>query len=69
MVLGTPLRPVKPNRHKNTNLPPNLRGKITTEHELKLSCIVSVACHDLIYRSIYLIAIMGFICIYNIMTV
>lgn len=59
------------NRHRNTKLTPNLRGKISTEHELKLFCNETVACHDLIsliYRSIYLIAIIGWICIGNIMT-
>lgn len=67
MVLR-PLRPIKPNRHRNMKLTPNLQGKITTEHELKLFCTEIVARHDLIYCLIYLIANMVFICICNIMT-
>lgn len=60
--------PIKPNRHINTKLIPNLRDKITMEHELELFGTEVVACHDLIYRSIYLIAIMAWIWIFNIMT-
>ena len=42
--------PIRPNRHRNTKLTPNLRDKITTEHESELFYTEVVARHDLIYR-------------------